>query len=92
MLGANRPTAFEHQLEHRVVDPNVVGVRAEHVHVDVAVAQMAEQDRPFTAGRRDDAGDPLEEAAELVQRHADIELVRDPDRVDRLGVALAQRP
>src|SRR5665213_1474120 len=44
VLGADRPPAVEHELEHGVVDPRVVWVSPEYVDVDVPVAKMAEQD------------------------------------------------
>jgi hypothetical protein len=92
VLGADRPAALQRQLEHRVVDSRVVGVGSEHVDVHVAIAEVAEQDHALAAGRLDHARDLVEESVEPVQRHPDVELVWDPDRVDRVRMSLAQRP
>ena len=42
VLGADRAASAERQLEHGVVDPRILGIGAEHVDVDVSVAEMTE--------------------------------------------------
>jgi hypothetical protein len=93
VLGADRAAARGGKPQHRLVDGVVVGVGAEHVDVDVAVAEVAEDDRHRTrSDTLDDRPEVLDEPRQLAQRHPDVHLVRYPGRVERLGVALAQAP
>ena len=78
MLGADRAAALDRQLEHGLVGALIVGVGAQHVHVDISVAEVPEQDHPLGAGLLDRAGNSVDEPVELAQRDADVELVRHP--------------
>ena len=89
VLGADRAAVRGHELEHRLVDALVVRA-AEHVDVQVAVAEMAPEDRARARrGASTAATTASANAASAAERDGHVELVRHARGVDRLVERLA---
>jgi hypothetical protein len=93
VLGADRAAVRGDEPQHQLVDRGVVRLRAEDVHVQVAVADMPIGDRPgiWLHGGHD-GGRALHELRVATDRHRHVQLVGHALGVHRLGVALAQLP
>jgi hypothetical protein len=91
VLGRDRPAVLGGQPQDRLVHAAVARSRAEHVHVQVAHADMAEHDRARVSLRYH-VVQLGPERGQPAQRQRHIQLVRDADRADRLGVSLPVRP
>ena len=90
------PPRSYHHAENGVIGAVVLGPGADHVDVQVPVAYVPEHDdsgidSPAQRGR-DLGPDRPANSARRVHRQRQVELVRHPERRDRLGVALTVRP
>jgi hypothetical protein len=93
VLGADAAAELGDELEHGVVDAPVAGLGVEHVHVEVAVAEMPEENHARCGCSTSHArADVTFEVRQSGDREGDVQLVRDAFGLDRLRMALPVRP
>ena len=90
---AIEPPCPRDQAQDGVVHAFVPGCRTDHVDVQVADGQVAEDEvARIAVHARDRRFDRLDERCQAPERQPDIELLGDANGRDGLGHALAQRP
>ena len=91
VLGADAAAVGDGEAQDGVVDPVVVGRGADHVDVDVAVAEVAEEVKTAVAAAWPPCTSPAK-AASWPSGQRDVELVGHALVGDRLGDPLAELP
>ena len=93
MLGANAPTESRCQAQHCVCRPVVLRVQPEHVYVQVAIGDVAEDHAARLGGSRGDRpSHPVLELGEARQGKRDIQLMRHALGVDRFRMTFPIGP